>query len=381
MQLHWNDEQISLKAQFADFGRQEVAPRAVELARENAFDYESWEKLAATDFWKLIVSKEYGGLGNGWWDFTAAMEGLASAACDGGFVLTAISNAVFIRGLSLFGTPEQKGKYFPMLLRGALTATAIAEPHSGTDTSAIRTAARREGGKLLLSGEKYNIAHAPTAELTLIVGRMPELGKRDVTLFLLDQDHTGLVRGEAESKMGNRTIPTSWLRMEDIPVSEESILGGPGDGIQTLVQMASLGRIYYGLVGAQLLTPLLDAALAHVQSRESFKRPIADHQHVQRKITDAVVGIAQSRWTALGALGELLVGKKEALLTSSVAKLVGTEAFLKHARDLMSLFGSDGYLEGLASHLYQDASGWITVGGTEEMHRINIFNQLVRLSR
>lgn len=379
MQVDWNPDQKALRGEFEAFGRREVAPRAQRMGGENAFDHESWEKLCATGIWKMIIPGAHGGTGEGWWDFTAALEGLARTACDGGFVLTAISQAAFIRGLHIFGTPEQQERYFPMLLRGALTATAIAEPHSGTDATGVKTQATRKGGGLVLNGEKYNIAHAPTAELLLVVGRMPDLGKRDLTLFLLDPSHGEIQRGAAQSKMGNRTIPTSWLRFQDLRIAKENSLGEPGKGLRVLSQIASLARIYYGLMGGQLLKPVLDEALKHIRERESFKRPLSEHQYVQRKITEVVIGMAQSRWTGLGALGQLLSGDREAFMNSSVAKIVGTEAFLNNARELMGLFGSNGYLDGLAAHLYKDASGWITVGGTEEMHRINVFNQLMRL--
>lgn len=381
MDLSWNDPQIALQKKFAEFGRAEVAPRAQALSKANAFDHQSWEKLCATEFWRLVIPVEYGGLGENWWDFSAALEGLSQTAADGGFIMSVIGHAGFIRGLTRVGTPAQKARCFPLLLSGTLTAMALAEPHSGTDMADIRSEVIAEGDITLLVGEKYNIAHAPTAGLAMVLARMSDLGKSDRVALLLEGDRPGIVRGPAQEKMGNRTIPTSWLKFERVEVRKQDILGNAGDGLKVMLEGAALSRVYYGWMGGQLLRPLLDAAMERLSERQSFNKPMASRQHVQRKLVDVAAGIAQSRWSGIGALDQLLKGDAEALFAGSVAKLKGTEGFLENAQALMSLFGSDGYLEGLASHLFRDAAGWITAGGTAETHRINIFSQMKRLRR
>ena len=379
MDLSWNKEQIALHEKFAAFGREEVAPRAADLSKAHTFDRESWDKLCASGFWRLVVPEAYGGSGKGWWHFSAALEGLSQTACDGGFIMAVIGQAAFLRGLELMGTEEQKARCFPALLNGTLTATAIAEPHSGTDMADIRSTATHADDRLLLTGDKYNISMAPDAEWLLVLARMPHLGARDRVALLLEGDRSGIHRGPSQEKLGNRTIPTSWLHFENVEVSEADVLGDPGRGMRALVQVGALSRVYYGWMGGQLLKPLLEVVMGRLAERRSFGRVISERQHVQRKLADVAAGISQSRWTGMGALGQLLRGDSEALLTGSVAKLKGAEAFLEGARDLMSLMGSDGYMEGLAERLFRDAAGWITAGGTEEVHLINIFKQMQRL--
>lgn len=381
MNIKWSSRQEELKKEYANFGRQEVAPRALALAADNKFDQQSWDLLAEQGLWNLIVPMKYSGQQPNWWDFTAALEGLASTISDGGFLLSLISQAGFIRGLSALGSPSQLDRCMPSVLRGAVSATCIAEPQSGTDTGSLQTTAHGALDALTLSGEKFNIAHAPNADFLVVLGRIPDLGKRDITLFLLHKEHEGVVRGLPEAKMGNRTLPTSWLRFEDVSLGSDDILGKPGDGIRGLGQVVGIDRIYYGWMGALLLTPLLEEASRFIQSRNSFKKPLADHQYVQQKITNALIGLSQARWVGIGALSELLEAKPSAGLEGSIAKLTGTNAMIEGARDLMALLGSRGYQDGLASHLLKDALGWVSVGGTEETHRINIFNQYMRLRR
>lgn len=371
---------MAIFEEFRTFAKANIAPRALQLSAENQFDFQSWEKLCQTDFWKRIVPKEFGGLEEDWWGFIAGLEGMASAAQDGGFLLTVISQAAFIRGLNQFGHEKQKAAYFPRLLKGALTATAIAEPHTGTDVAASKTVATSlENGKFSLNGEKWNISHAPTAELTLVVCKIPAWEGREIGVFIVENKLEGLSAGEAQSKMGNRTLPTSWLKFENVALSEDDILGAPQKGLKTLVETVSLARILDGWMGAMLIQPILDKAMDFIQTRASQGKPLAQHQYIQGKITDLLIGLAQSRFTGIGALSQLLNGHKAASMTGSIAKLTGANAFLAAAQDMVGLFGSEGFLEGEISHLLKDAIGFGTVGGTEEMHRINIFNQYQRL--
>ncbi len=378
MQLDWNENQVGLHSKYEAFGRENVAPRARDLAVRNQFDHQSWESLCQSGFFKMIIPEPYGGEKVNWWDFTSALEGLASGCADGGFLLSVISQAGFIRGLSLMGSPFQMHKYFPRILAGELTATAIAEHHTGSDLSGLRTQARSEGSKWFLNGEKWNIAHAPTASVCLVVGRLPELGQRDLTLFLVEREQHGFSSGPPDDKLGNRTLPTSWLKFEDVPLEAEDILGNSGEGLRALAPVVALQRIYYGWMGSRLLLPVLQDVLSFLEPRSSFKDPLLRHQHVQRKIVDTLIGLENSRWTGIGALHQLLSGKPTAAMQSSIAKLTGVRACLEGARDLLTLLGSNGYQTSQASHLVQDALGFLTVGGTEEMHRINIFNQFIR---
>ena len=126
------------------------------------------------------------------------------------------------------------------------------------------------------------------------------------------------------------------------------------------------------------MSPFLDEALQYAGARHSFQEAIVEHQYVQRRLTDIRIGMERSRWTALAAVGKLINEEPDALLACSVAKLVGSEDLIRSALDLVRLYGSRGYHEGPVARLMRDALGFASVGGTEEMHRKNIFNQMTR---
>ncbi|HHG83108.1 MAG TPA: acyl-CoA dehydrogenase [Bacteroidetes bacterium] len=378
MNFNWTGEQKALRAKYAQFGMEVVAPRAAACHDQSIFDQVSWTALCGTDFWRQIVPKVYGGLGSNWWDFTAAAEGLASSLSNGGFLLSVISQAGFIRGLAQHGSAAQKEKYFPRLLAGALSATCIAESHSGSHTPAVRTTVTGPANAWQLNGEKWNIAHAPIAEILLVVGRIPALGKRDISLFLLDESHAGITRGPAQNKMGNRSLPTSWLEFRNVPICEADLLGPPGDGLRTLQAILAIDRVYYGLLGSLMVRPALREAHSFLAKRQTGNSPLLEQQHVQRKFADAALALKQSLWLGRAALSQVLESQPQASLSSSAAKLSGAETAIHVARDMVSLLGSRGYQTGTASRLLQDALGFLAVGGTEDLHRINLFNQMQR---
>ncbi len=378
MDFSWNEEQIKLREKYASFG-ETVAKRSLPLFEKNEFDEQSWKELCQTDFWEMIIPREYGGKGDNWWDFTAAIEGIASRAMDSGFLLTLVSQLGMVRGLSLYGTEEQKQKYFPKILGGDISATAIAEPHTGTDIRSLKTTAHREGENFRLSGEKWNIAHAPKADFILVVSKTPGVGKSETTLFLVDKDTPGLERGEPQAKMGNRTLPTSWLKFHNIELSEKQVLGAPGKGLSALINVVSIDRLYYSLTAVTLMEPLFEKAIDFIHERSSFQQKLKDLQYVQNRIVEMKMGMEKGKWLSYVALDQLLTKNPEAWMTSSIAKLAGSESFITGTQHLQALFGSNGYLEGEVSRMVRDALGFMSVGGTMEMHKTNIFNQLLRL--
>ena len=376
MVINWSARQSAIQARYRTLGKH-IAER--NKTRPGGFDRQAWDQLRDEGLWSMICQPDTDGGAQAWWDFTCALDGLSSSMRSPALLLSLIAQAGMVRALKLYGSEAQRRKYIAAVLDGRLSATAIAEPNTGTDVRSILTTLTPDGEGYRLSGHKYNIAHAPVAEFTLVVCRHA-LEKDSVGLVLLDNDSPGLTAGPADDKLGNTDLPTGSLHFDAVIVKPEQVLGVPKRGLRQLIDIISLGRLYYGLVAANIVRPFLDDAIAYAQQRESFKEVIADHQYVQRRLTDIRIGIERSRWTAMGALGQLLSGHPDALLSCSVAKLVGSDDLIKSAIDLVRLYGSLGYHEGDVSQLARDALGFASVGGTEEMHRKNIFNQMTRLS-
>jgi len=378
MQLGWNPTQLALREQYAAFGQQ-VAERAT-LCYDNArFDHCTWNTLAKLGIWRLPVPEEYGGMGMSWWEFASAFEGLATTAKDLGFLLSMVAHVGGIRVLMQYGSRDQKKTFLPLLMQGSVGATAITEPSGGSDVARITTAAKYTEHGLVLNGHKAHITNAPVSDVCVVAGRIPELGKHDITLFILQSSRGGIRFAEAEQMLGNRSSPTGDIFLQDVAITEENILGCPGAGLNILYNMISLDRLLYGLIAAAYTEPILQQSLAFANERRAFNARIADHQYVQQKLTDMKITLETSRWLSYAALDKLLQDDPEASLLCSMAKLVGTEGLFTSAQHFVQLHGHMGYMIGDMTRVLCDATGTRIAGGTSDIQRKNMFHQLQKL--
>jgi alkylation response protein AidB-like acyl-CoA dehydrogenase len=377
MQLTWTAGQRELRDRFEELGRA-AAGRAEACYRDGELDRRSWDEASRAGLWRIPVARADGGSGGSWWDFAAALEGLARGSGDLGFLLSVIAHAGCVRVLALEGSAEQRATHLRSLLAGQVGSTAITEPAGGSDVAAIRTAAHG-GARLVLSGHKAHITNAPVAEVMVVLGRIPALGRRDITLFVVDAAAPGVVRGPAETMLGNRASPTGDVLIEGVEVGEEAILGGAGRGLELVYRLIAMDRVLYALIAAAYLEPILERSLDHCHSRRAYGSPIADHQYVQQRVVDMSIAIETSRMLAYRALGELIEGGSRASMLCSMAKLVGTEQLFRAAQDYVMLHGHRGYAEPDIGRVLCDAAGTRIAGGTSDIQRKNIFSQLQRL--
>jgi alkylation response protein AidB-like acyl-CoA dehydrogenase len=231
-----------------------------------------------------------------------------------------------------------------------------------------------------VTGAKDHITNAPVANVALVLGRVPELGRRDITLFLVPTDAPGVRPGKQEQLLGLRTSPTGPLHLDGVELDRDAVLGKPGNGLGLLYDIISFDRLLYGLIAGSFLRPRLDEALDYASRRTAFGVPIADHQYVQGRLTDIRITIETSTAVSWAALDALIDGDRDSSLRCSVAKLVGSEGLAAAAQHLLALHGHLGYERGPVAKVMQDALGTLIAGGTSEMQRKNILNQMRSLA-
>jgi alkylation response protein AidB-like acyl-CoA dehydrogenase len=379
MHFHWTQDQVTIRNIFSQIG---IATRGYEISGGNEeFDRATWNQVLEAGLWRMIIPECYGGQGRYWWDFTAALEGLATSVTSPGILLSIIAQAGMVRALDNYGSDEQRRTYFRKILNGEISATAIAEPDTGTDVRAtLTTISPVADNTFVLNGAKYNIAHAQIASFILVVCKLNDKKRDGISLVIIDPDSKGVLVGPKDEKLGNSDLPTGKISFNQVTVEPGDLLGEPGEGLRNLVDIVSLGRLYYGLTAGLILAPMLDEAFEFAQLRETFNVPIIEHQHVQRRLTDIRMGMEKSKWLSYAALDRLLTGSPDAVMLCSIAKIVGAETVVNGALDLVKLYGSKGYHEGRITRFLKDALAYCSVGGTEEMHRKNIMGQMVRLA-
>lgn len=379
MNLTWSTGQAEQREHFRRFGQEVVAPGAAERDARHEFHRGAWKALAEEGFWWVGIPREIGGAGGTLWDFLANLEGLAQGADDSGFVLSVVAHAGLIHVLLEHGTDEQRHRVVPPLAGGALGATAATEPAGGSHVAAVATKAIPEAEDLWrLSGRKSHITNAPEADYLLIVGRMPELGKRDITLFLLDSQRPGVNLGSHEDLLGQRTSPTGPILLDDVPVSARDVVGPRGGGLATLYSFLAFDRLMYGIVVAAQLEAALPAAVARIHDRRAFGAPIAEHELIQDKLVTIRTTAESARFLAYAAADALVRGDERFSALASCAKLAASEGGVHSTCELMQIFGHAGYecSQPYERHV-RDALAIRIAGGTTEMQKKNIFKDTV----
>lgn len=366
-----------LVTRFSDLAARYVAPRTEQAYEAEVLDRLAWRRLADAGLWRHGVPEQMQGVGGTWRDLAQAVAGVARGSDDLGFTLSLIAHAGLVRAIVEHGTPWHQQRVLPALLSGAVGATALTEPQGGSDVSRSRTTAVREQDGWLLSGTKAHITNAPIADRALVLGRIPALGRRDITLFLVNLHSPGVRRSAPEKLLGLRTSPTGSFHLDAVRVPAEAVLGTAGAGLRTLYDVISFDRALYGLVAAAYLEPRLAAVVDYCRQREAFGHPILDHQYVQGRITDIKMAITTARAVSLAGIDALVEGDPEASTLCSVAKLIGSEGLVASTQDLMRLQGHLGYMRGQATRDLQDALGTLIAGGTSEMQRKNVLNQML----
>ncbi|HEX2051152.1 MAG TPA: acyl-CoA dehydrogenase family protein [Actinomycetota bacterium] len=372
------DTERELREKFRHFGAAYVAPNARACYEDGRLDDVAWKELARLGMWRIPVPASMGGDGLTWREFAVALEGLASSTRDLGFLLSLVAHAGVVRAVVNLGTDEQRERFLPVLLSGGVASTALTEATGGSDVARIRCHARRDGERYVMSGEKQHITNAPVADVALVLARIPELAPHDITIFLVESSLRGVARGEPEHMFGNRTSPTGPLVFEEVELGPEHVLGEPGGGLQSIYNIICLDRVLYGVIAAGFIEPMLNDALRYAHERHAFKTAIANHEYVQGRLTELRVTMDTVRAISFTGIEQLLDDDPRASATCSIAKLVGCEGLCQATQHAMNIFGHVGYMHGPIAIAVGDALGTRIAGGTAEMQRKNIFNQMVR---
>jgi alkylation response protein AidB-like acyl-CoA dehydrogenase len=359
-----------------------IQMRKAYYAPQRSLDVESWKELAELGLWLVPIPKEFGGFNGSWQDFGYLMYKLAIHGDDLGFSLSAVAHAGLIRVLLRWGSEEQKREYLPRLCSGAIGATAVTEKHGGSDVQSIVTQALPAGPDCFrITGQKAHITNGPCTDIFLAVCKTPGAAGKETSLFILEADTPGVEQGEPERMMGNHTSPTGEIGFHGVMVRNTQLIGGIGEGLGIIFRTIALDRALYGVVTAGLLENVLAQSFDYSLSRHAFGGPIINNQYVQKRLTDIKIAIETSLALAFAALVKIDRDDPEAVLAASLTKLVSSELLVSSAEHFMVIHGHSGYEQGKPTALMSDALATLFAGGTNDIQRVNIFNQMTRMRR
>jgi len=379
MNFAWSEEQLAAKTAAVRFAREELTKGVRERDREETFSLTLWRKCAEFGVMGLPFPQAYGGSEEDILSTMLVMEGLGYGGRDNGllFALNAQMWAVQ-HPIHAFGTPEQKERYLPGLIRGELIgAHAISEPDSGSDVFAMRTRAERCDGGYLLNGTKTFVTNAPVAGLAVVFAMTaPGKGSWGVSAFLLDRNTPGFTVGKNIQKMGLRTAPMGEVILQDCFVPANSRLGNEGAGAAIFSSSMEWERAC--ILGAHIgaMDRQLEECVRYARARVQFGQPIGKFQSVSNRLADMKVRLETAR-LLLYKVAWLKKEGKPAHQEAAMAKLYLSEAFAQSSLDAIRIHGGYGYTtEFEVERDFRDALGGTLYSGTSDIQRNIICSHL-----
>ncbi|MGV9321436.1 acyl-CoA dehydrogenase family protein [Streptomyces sp. NPDC003660] len=373
------DEQFVVKT-VAEFVDKEVKPVVQELDHSNTYPEALIEQMKRLGIYGLAIPEEYGGnpvsmpcfvlvteeLSRGWMSLAGAMG----------------SHTVVAKLLTHFGTEEQKRRYLPRMATGEMRATmALTEPGGGSDLQAMRTVARKDGDGYLVNGAKTWITNSRRAGLIALMCKTdPEVSPAHKGISILLVEHgPGLTVSRDLPKLGYKGVESCELSFDDYRAPADALLGGvEGKGFGQMMKGLETGRLQVAARALGVGRAALEDSLAYAQERESFGKPIWQHQAVGHYLADMATQLTAARQLTLYAAREAEAGRRVDM-EAGMAKLFASETAMRIALDAVRIHGGYGYsTEFDVERYFRDAPLMIVGEGTNEIQKNVIAAQLVK---
>lgn len=380
MEFQLNSEQRQFRDLVHQFVAREVKPRARQVDEEASFNWEATRKMGALGLLGLEVPEEYGGAAV---DAVSAAIAIEELGWGCGSTALAISahNGLAMGPIVRYGSETQKEKWLPPLVsgQGKLACLALTEPGAGSDLQGgVRTTAVKEGDSWIIDGSKMWLTNASISEvMVLLVRTDPAGGSRSLSQVIVPSDAPGITIDPAEKKMGLKGSPTHAVTFDEVRVPLDNLLGGEGRGLQQTLSTLDSGRVGIGALAVGLAQAAYEEALKYAQERETFGKPIAQHQAIQWMLADAATEIQAARLMVYWAAWQKSLGRPYTK-AAAMAKLFATETSERVCRNAIQVHGGYGYSSEFAvERIYRDTR-LMTIGeGTSEIQRLVIARHIL----
>jgi alkylation response protein AidB-like acyl-CoA dehydrogenase len=347
-----------------------------ELLEPNASRWEIEQRQPVEDlrlaidkgFAALDLSPEFGGLGMSFTEKLRVCEELAKGCF--GFTFSLINTGNIAAKMAESHSPLHR-RHIPALISGEIFgATALTEPGAGSDFAAIKTEATETHGGWLLNGSKAWITNAEIADLFVTyVQTDPAKGWKGIACFVVDARKKGFMRGEIYNIMGGRAIGAGEFHLQNYFVSEEDLLAPPIEAFKKAMELINGARAYVAAMCCGIMQSSLDHALTYGAGRESFGRPVIDHQGLRWSLVDVATDIEALRALTRQA-GECIDRGEDACFPAAYAKKFAGRATLPAVTACIQAMGANGLKRQfpLGRHLASAKIAAFTDGSTEMMN-------------
>jgi acyl-CoA dehydrogenase len=365
----------ALLAEVRRFVRTECMPLEQEVDRDDHIPEALVQRMREMGLFGHSIPQPYGGAG-------LTSEELSLVNIEVSQVATTFrarfggNTGIASESLVVDGTQEQKDKYLPLLASGRVTGCfALTEPEAGSDATAQKTVALRDGDEFVISGAKCFITNAPIADLFTVFARtdLQAKGAKGITAFLIERGTPGLTTPPAYRKMGQHGSPVGEVLLDRCRVPASAIVGAvEGQGFHTAMKALNKQRINLAGLCIGPAIRLVDEMVARARSRRQFGQPIGDFQLVQQMIAESNVEVHAARALLLETARKRDAGE-DVTMEASMCKLFASEMCGRVADRAVQVFGGGGYIaDNVAERFYRDVRLFRLYEGTSQIHLLNI---------
>jgi len=373
------EEHISVKEAAREFAFTRLKPGVIERDSNMTYPTEFVEEMGEMGFLSMMADPAYGGSGMDTLSYVLAMEEISKidSSCS---VIMSVNNSLVLWGIEKYGSEAQKQKYMPRLTTGKeVGCFCLSEPEAGSDATSQRTTAIDKGDYYLLNGVKNWITNGGKATIQLVIAHTDkDKGHKGINAFIVERDLDGVTIGPKEDKMGIRSSDTHSISYSDVKVPKENRIGADGFGFTFAMETLEGGRIGIAAQALGIAAGAYEMAVDYANQRETFGKPIGQHQAIAFKLADMAMDIEAARMIVYRAAYLKDMGQDFGY-ASAMAKLIASEAAMKHTVEAVQIHGGNGYVkEYHVERLMRDAKITQIYEGTSEIQRIIISRNVLK---
>jgi hypothetical protein len=372
-----DEQQRMIRDTMRDFARERLAPNAARWDREGSFPAAALRELGELGAFGMAVPEQWGGAGLGYLALALAIEEIAAG--DGAVsTVVSVQNSVVCGPLLHFGSDAQKARWLKPLASGAMLGCfCLTEPQAGSDAAALRTRAVRDGDDWVLEGVKQFITSGKQAQVAIVFAVTDrDAGRKGISAFVVPTDTPGYIVARLEEKLGQRASDTAQIVFENCRVPAANLIGRAGEGYRIALANLEGGRIGIAAQSVGMARAAFEAALAYARERESFGKPIIEHQAVAFRLADMATRIEAARQLVWHA-ASLRDAGEPCLKEASMAKLFASEMAERVCFDAIQIHGGYGYVADFpVERIYRDVRVTQIYEGASDIQRIVISRAL-----
>ncbi|MTW12925.1 acyl-CoA dehydrogenase [Pseudoduganella eburnea] len=372
-----NEQHEMIRDALRAFSQERLAPNAARWDKEHHFPKEELKELAALGAFGVAVPEELGGAGLDYVSLALVLEEIAAG--DGGTsTVISVNNCPVCSIGMMYANEQQKQQWLRPLAQGEmLGAFALTEPHTGSDAAALRATATLDGGDYIINGTKQFITSGKHADVAIVFAVTDKVaGKKGISAFWVPTNTPGYIVAGIEHKMGQHSSDTAQILFENCRVPAANMIGEPGQGYKIALSGLEGGRIGIASQSVGMARSAFEAALKYARERESFGKPIFEHQSVQFKLSEMAMQLEAARQLIWHA-ASLKDAGQPCLKEAAMAKLFASEMAERVCSDAIQIHGGYGYTADFpVERIYRDVRVCQIYEGTSDIQKLLIARAL-----